>query len=257
MRDGPSVLIHRKESATQRVPANLVSRVVIIGNVRLDAGAITLFTENDIPVAFMNHSGEEAAVAIPYNHRLAKHYEEQKVFLKDPENIERYAKWAVTKRMVIQTNVLKRLFKQQAYNFRFGVGEGNYQQMISELKPEGEGKWAVVNSIVMNLFRGLIIGHLIRADLDPHCGVIHRRHNFGLALDFCHITGGESDMQTIQFFRSADVRLFLQNRAHNLAVTDSGMKNIIHRFENRQDALSNMVEIIIDEMFELMRELRT
>lgn len=256
MRDGPSVWIKWMDRSGQRVPVRLVSRVVVIGNVKIDSGSITLFTENDIPVVFMSYSGDESAVAVPYNHKLHQHYEEQKVFLETHENSERYRKWADTKRMVIQVNVLKRLFQKIAYKFRFGVGEGNYRELLSELKPSDEEKWLMVAGIVNNLFRGLIIEHLLKADLDPHLGIIHRRHNFGLALDICHIMGAEGDMQGLQFFRCAETGQYIEKRDSRWTVTTAGMRNIIQRFENRRADLSNMVEIIIDEFFELMRELR-
>lgn len=258
LRDGPSVWIKWMDRAGQRVPVRLISRVVIIGNVKLDSGTITLFTENNVPVIFMNFSGEELAVAIPYNHRLARHYEEQRVFIETKENSERYTNWANTKRMVIQVGMLRRLFnKKIAHKIRFGLGEGNYQELISQMKPPDEDKWMVVTGIVSNLFRGLIIEHLLRADLDPHLGVIHRRHNFGLALDICYIMGGESDTQGLQFFRCGKDKPYMERRGNGWAVTDTGMKNIIQRFENRREALTSMIEGIIDELFDLMRELRT
>jgi len=120
-RDGPSIWIHWVERSGQRVPVRLISRVVIIGNVKLEAGAITLFTKNDIPVIFMSCSGEEEAVAIPYNHRLAKHYGEQKILFDAPENEKRYENWVETKRMVIQVNMLKRLQKKMSDELHFGL----------------------------------------------------------------------------------------------------------------------------------------
>lgn len=256
LRDGPSVWVTRTGSAGQRVPVGLVNRVVIIGNIRLDSGVITLFAENDIPVVFISRSGEEEAVVVPYNHRLSRHYNEQKVFLKEPWNTERYKRWAETKRMVIHVDVLKRLFKGMTRRLRYGLGEGNYQKLISVLKPDEE-RWVVVNSIVNNLFRGLIIGRLKSADLDLHTGVIHRRHNFGLVLDICYVMGGESDIQSVQFFKSSGSDAFIEKNNGGWAVTEAGMKNIIHRFENRREALSILINGIVDELFELMRELRT
>lgn len=255
-RDGPSVWIERREKAGQRVPARLLGRVVIIGNVRLDAGTITLFTENDIPVVFMNRSAEEVAVAIPYNHRLPSHYEEQKVFLMSAETISRYEQWAQAKRTVIQVGTLKRLYSGIASRIRYGIGEGNYQELLADLKPRSEEKWRLAMNVITNLFRGMIIERLLKADLDPHLGVLHRRHNFGLALDFCHILGAESDLQCIQLFRSEDLDSFMELTSKGWRVTARGMRSIVHRFENRRAVLENMVEITIDEIFELMRELR-
>ncbi|MCX7794691.1 MAG: CRISPR-associated endonuclease Cas1 [Thermodesulfovibrionales bacterium] len=255
LRDGPSVWIKDRFTAGRRIPARLISRVVIIGNVRIDAQAITLFAENNIPVIFMQRNGQEVAVTIPYNHKLAAHYEEQKILLQSDKNIEKYTNWAKTKRMTIQLKVLNRLFKNRAFRFYNEIGEGNYQLIINRLKPSEE-KWNVLNEIITNILRGLIIERLIKADLDPHTGVIHRRHNFGLALDICYIMGAEIDIQALQFFRSGTEN-FLVKKSSGWEVNSQGMQNILHRFENRRDVLTRTVEEIIDEIFELIRELRT
>ncbi len=255
-RDGPSLLIKADGGAAQRVPIRLVGRVVIIGNVKLEAGAITLFTEHHIPVVFINRSGEESAVAIPYNHRLPKHYEEQRVFLSSEKNISRYKNFANVKRMNIQMQVLNRMFNNNKLRLPHEIGEGNYEILINNFKPKDREKWHIVSEVVNNLLRSIIISSLLKADLDPHIGVIHRRHNFGLALDICYIMGAESDIQCIQFFRSANSNLCFGQKEGRLEITEHGMKDLIHRFENRLKALQNMIEGIIDELFELMRELR-
>jgi len=257
LRDGPSVLIASREKACRRVPVRLIGRVVIMGNVRVDARAITLFTGNDVPVVFLSRTAEEVAVAIPYNHRLPAHYEQQKVFLESQHNTGRFKEWADTKRMVIQSNVLKRMFRSLAGILRYGVGEGNYQELLSGMKPSDEEQWETVTNVVHNLLRGLIIEHLMKAGLDPHLGVVHRRHNFGLALDICHIMGAESDVQCLQFFRRAGDRPYIEKKGRRWVVTDAGMLNIVQRFENRRRTLDSLVAQIIDEIFELMRELNT
>lgn len=256
LRDGPSVWIKDRATAGRRIPVRLVSRVTVIGNVRIDSGAITLFAENNIPVIFMHRTGEEIAVVIPYNHRLPTHYEEQKVLLQSEENIQRYTHWAKKKRMTIQLKVLSRFFKNRAFRFYNEIGEGNYQLILKNLKPE-EPKWLVVSELITNLLRGLIIERLMKADLDPHTGVIHRRHNFGLALDLCYIMGAEVDMQASQFFRSPESTTWMIKKSDRLELTGQGIKNIIHRFENKRLIVTEIVEGIIDELFELIRELRT
>ncbi|MFN3533313.1 MAG: hypothetical protein ACK41Q_12510, partial [Candidatus Brocadia sp.] len=89
-------------------------------------------------------------------------------------------------------------------------------------------------------------------DLDPHMGVMHRRRDFGLALDICFILGPEIDIQSVQFLcgkRDMDHR-------KNKEILSDDMKAIAARFENRKDTLVSMTEHIIDGMFELIRELR-
>lgn len=257
MRDGPSVLIKSDEIADRRIPVRLIGRVIIIGSVRLDADIITLFAEHNVPVIFMTRNSEESVVAIPYNHRLARHYEEQKIFLYSNQNISRYEHWANTKRMTIQLKVFKRLLKSRELKLNRDIGEGNYQLILKSLKPADEDRWIIISEIASNLLRGLIIERLLKADIDPHTGIIHRRHNFGMALDLCYIMGAESDMQSLQFLNNAKLNPYFERRHNRLEVSSSGMRDIIHRFENRKEALGNTIENIIDELFELMRELRT
>ncbi len=101
----------------------------------------------------------------------------------------------------------------------------------------------------------MIVEKLMNNGLDPHLGVINRRHNFGLALDICYIMGGLSDLQTLQFFSSCRERNLIEKTDDHWIVTDEGIKDIVHRFENKRMALLEKVENIIDEIFVLMREM--
>ena len=258
IRDGPSIWVKEDGKAGRRIPVRLVGRVIIIGNVMLDSGAITLFADNNIPITFMNRRTEETAVVIPYNHRLANHYREQRMLLDSNENIAHYEEWANAKRALLQLGFIKK-FLPHRFNIlrKKGFGEGNYQEILKGIKKVSEEKWLVVNSVITDIFRNMIIEGLIKADLDPHLGVVHRRHNFGLALDICYIMGGESDIQTLQFFRTDENRSLIVNENKDWFITDEGIKNIVHRFENRRSDLRGKLEIIIDELFDLMREIST
>ena len=64
-------------------------------------------------------------------------------------------------------------------------------------------------------------------------------------------------MQSIQFFKSyKDKKLIIREKSQ-WVVTNEGIRNIVHRFENKRKELRNKIENIIDELFELIRELRT
>lgn len=257
LRDGPSIWVKEDGKAGRRIPARLVSRVVIIGNLKMETGAITLFTENGIPVTYMNMHGKEVAVTIPYNHNLPRHYEEQKVFLETEENIQRFKRWALAKRRQVQIDTIKRLSRSIAAAFICrGFRERDYQEFINGYISVRQEQWKVISDIIGNLFREMIIGNLMKADLDPHMGVLHRRHNFGLALDICYIMGPEIDLQSIQFFRCSKECNFMIKGNQGWSVSKDGMKDIVHRFENRRKALKEMIEMILDELFGLMRELR-
>jgi CRISPR/Cas system-associated endonuclease Cas1 len=256
-RDGPSVWIKEDGKAGRRIPARLIGRVVIIGNLRLEAGVITLFTNNDIPVTFINHRGDAVAVAIPYNHHLPRHYEEQKIFLEAEGNIERYKSWLYARSKETQINVIRRISKGVAELFvTKGFREKDYQRFIERFKPSKDEQWKVVSGVTSNLFREMTIGCIVKADLDPHLGILYRRHNFSLALDICHILEAETDMQCIQFLKTAREKVYMVKDRIGWSVSNEGMRDVIHRFENRRKQLSETVEKLIDDIFELMRELR-
>jgi CRISPR/Cas system-associated endonuclease Cas1 len=262
LRDGPSVWIKEDGKAGRRIPARLVGRVVVIGNLRLEAGVITLFTQNDIPVTFINRRGDELAVAMPYNHHLPRHYEEQKIFLDVDENIERFKCWLYARRKETQINVIRRFSKGFAGLFTAkGFREKDYCRFIERFKPSKDEQWKVVSGVISNLFREMIIVEMIivcllKADLDPHLGVLYRRHNFRLALDISYVLEAEIDMQCIQFLKTAEEMSHIVRDQSGRFVSKEGMRDIIHRFENRRKYLFETVEKLIDDIFELMRELR-
>lgn len=256
MRDGPSIWVREEGRAGRRIPVRLVSRVVIIGNVTLDAGTVTLFAENNVPITFITGRNTEAAVALPYNHRLPEHYAEQRILLESETNIEHYRKWTEAKRSLIQMRMLRRFFPDSyAAKVAPGLGSGNYDKLFASMKKGAEEQWYIVSSFVLNIFRTLIIERIVACRLDPHFGVIHRRHNFGLALDICYMIGGEGDMQTIRFFSSSGIGDLMVKQNRQWVLTSAGIKNIIHRFENRREVIKDTVENILDELFVLMREM--
>jgi len=256
-RDGPSIWVKENGKAGRRIPARLVGRVVVIGNLRLEAGVITLFTQNDIPVTFINHRGDELAVAMPYNHHLPRHYEEQKIFLDVDDNIERFKCWLYARRKETQINVIRRFSKGFAGLFTAkGFREKDYCRFIEKFKPSNNEQWKVVSGVISNLFREMIIVCLLKADLDPHLGMLYRRHNFSLALDICYILEPEIDIQCIQFLRGAREKGCMVREKIGWAVSKDGMRDIIHRFENRRKQIHATIERLIDDIFELMRGLR-
>lgn len=250
LRDGPSVWVKEEGKSGKRIPVKLVGRVVVIGNVRLDAGIITLFADNDIPVIFMNKRGQEAAVTIPFNHHLPERHEEQKIFLYNEKNILSFKTWLFSQRRKLQIKTLKRLSEAAADKM---ISEGfrgkDYRLFITRFISSKEEQYKAVKGIINNLLKEMVVESLIKADLDPHTGVLNRRHNFGLALDICYAIEPEADLQCIRFIKASQVT---QNRI----MSKEDIKDIAHRFENKRKIVHEIIETIIDDLFKLMRELR-
>jgi hypothetical protein len=63
-RDGPSLWIERAGSAGSRVPVRLVRRVLISGNVTLDAESLTAFARRGVPITLVSRTGEPLAMVV-------------------------------------------------------------------------------------------------------------------------------------------------------------------------------------------------
>lgn len=247
-RDGPSVLITKKGKASTRIPVRLIDKVIVIGNVRIDSYSLLLFSENQIPVLFLDNKNTEQALLLPYNHKLPAYYKAQKLLLNSEQAIKRFKKWIKIRRMLEQVRVLRALFKN--FNIPDEIGEGNYQFILSKIKPNN-GKWNIIKEIVQNFIKAILTNCLLRVQIDLHLGVIHKRVNFGLLLDLLMIFEPEADLEAVKFF------LIIKNsNSTDNDLTEYEIKNIIERFENKKESITNAVETVIDELIEILRDIR-
>lgn len=253
LRDGPSLYIIEDGKAGRRVPVNLIDRVVIIGGVDINSLVITLFTDNNIPVTFLNRRGEEIAVALTYNRNISYYYHTQRIFLNSTENVERFKNIIKSWRHRIQLDVIRRLSKRLIINVNeTGFTEKDYEKIIDACGIKERHLYHQIHNIISGLFRELIISQVLKVGLDPHIGVLHRRHNFGFVLDIYHMLNPEEDMQAIQFLRNKNIKNLIKGED----VSSEGIKEIVVRFENRKDWIINKIEQIFDDIFEAMRELK-
>ena len=65
-RDGPSLWVHQSNSAGQRVPARLVRRAIVVGNVALDSASLTLLAQRGVPVTLLDRRGEPLAMVLGF-----------------------------------------------------------------------------------------------------------------------------------------------------------------------------------------------
>jgi CRISPR/Cas system-associated endonuclease Cas1 len=230
---------------------------VIIGNLKLEADVITLFTRQEVPVTLINRRADSVAVFMPFHENLSHYYEKQKSFLSTDAQINRFKDWLYARRRNVQIYVLRRLSKKTARSFvKNGFREQDYQKFIAAFNPSGKDEWKVVSNIIISLFREMIIGCIIRADLSPHIGILNRRYNFGLALDILHILMPLADLQCIQFLRNEKDKGYMKRDLSGLYVTREGMRDVAQRFENIRKTTQKHTDMLLDHIFELMRELR-
>lgn len=254
IRDGPSIVVKEEGKSGRRVPARIIQRVVIIGNIKLETSLITLFTQNNVPVTFFDKKGNQVAVTLPYKQHLPGHYKVQRIFFESDYNNKRFMTFLRAYRQRVQIDVLKRLLKGRMPDSYVSVGlkEEDYQQVMDNIISPYRERFQHIRNAVSAVFTEMVTSKLIASDLDPHMGVMHRRRDFGLALDICHMLGPEMDIQSVQYFRGK------KGPGHrtNKEASSEDIKATVVRFENRKEALVFMTEHIIDGIFELIRELR-
>lgn len=255
MRDGPSLWIREKDKAGTRIPARLVNMVFIVGNIKMDAGTLTLFTENNTPVTFMNRKGEAIGVVMPYNHTLPNHHEQQRRFLLRDENVEAFKKWILSQRRETQITVMKKINWEKAQDFLTkGFRESDYAEIINGHRYAKEAEWVTAYGVVNNLIMEMVIREIINSELDPHMGITSRNCNFGFALDLYPIMSPEAELMTLQFFTSCRWHGYVAWSEKKCILTKDGLKNIVHRFENRKTLLARRLDMAIRGYFDLLRQ---
>lgn len=258
LRDGPSIWVREDGKAGRRIPARLIGHVVIVGNVKLDADSITLFTKNNIPVTFMDNKGNEVAFTIPNNLKGNNHYHDQKKILEKQKYIEHYRQWLESERRRLQLKVISKLDRKIARVYtKHGFKEEDYQDFIIRNLDDTNYKVVqLVKNIISNFMKELILASVLSSGLDPHIGIINRREDYGLVFDIFYAVEPEVHLQTIQFFYLAKYKDYIYMSSTGLSISKEGMKNIINRFENKKRLSIDFIEHIIDGLFETMRNIK-
>ncbi len=252
-RDGPSIWIKDRDRAGYRVPVALIGRVVVIGNILLDTGAVTLFSESGVPVVFMSRLADEIAFATPVKGELPAHYLLQRSIAGDEAVRATFLVWKRNWQASFQKNVIKRLYSSLAADIRMNLQEGDYAEMLSYLRPWDEAKWSIVMQFVDILLMGVVIEELHSAGIDPHPAIIRKQERYGLARDICDVLQPEIDIQSLQFFDSTIEKPSQDRKFQSSRLTEHAVKDIVHRFENRRLATQRMIAALIEDLILIMR----
>ncbi len=242
-RDGPSVLIERKNKAPVRIPVNYVDKVIILGNVELDSFSLTLFSSHRIPVLIINRD-REFSLILPPNKDLSDLSREQKRLLSSSVLIDKYRSTILRRRFEEERKVIRILFDKISIN-----PQDRYHTIINKIKPS-EFLWNKVKAIIANLIQINIIERIMSARLNPHLGVINKACNYGLVYDIYHIFEPEADLQTAKFFCLSKLKNDFANNPH---ISHEILEIMINNFEKRQAEISNSIDMVISEILEIMR----
>ena len=243
------MLVKEPGKAERRVPARLIGRVVIVGNIEMESGVVTLFAQQGTPVLFLDSKDSRPAITLLCDERGPQRWTRQHYLFRRPPSSERFSMWLESRRRLSIIKTVRRLSPRLGKKFqREGFREKHYQAL---LKPLGRNnpRWRVLVGMLRAMTLEFVIPFLERAKLDPHCGILHRGEDFGLALDFCWVLEPELHYQALRFFKDPSRRGGLPWRPQG-----DEMREVIQRFENRKGYLSSEVQALVDEIIELMRQ---
>lgn len=192
-RDGPSLWIEQDGSAGRRIPARLIRRVIIRGNVSLDSGSLLLFTERGVPITLIRQDGRCRAVVLPIHGGNERRRARQRSTWEDPEKRERLVAWLAAWEHGRRVALITRLDPSQVRLWKHtGFRGEDYDAWLAErfdlcLKENGERAFAA------SLLFEYILAHVTGEGWDPHVGIRHAAGPLGFVHDVTDALGAEAD----------------------------------------------------------------
>ncbi|ACI22190.1 MULTISPECIES: CRISPR-associated endonuclease Cas1 [Thermodesulfovibrio] len=249
-RDGPSVLIERNFAAPVRIPADYIDKVIIYGNVEIDAFSITLFSSKFIPILIIGRH-EESSIILPNTSELKSYTKYQIMMLDSKKIVESFINWIKERRAQNQKKVLNSLFENISISIE--AEDRNYNVMINKIKPS-DFLWSRVKEIMQNLIIITILSNLIKFKLDPHIGVINQGYNYGLVFDIYQIYEPYADFLTFQFFYADGANIdFIKNPDLNY----DRLRFLIDKFEKKKDDIEQELNSSIAQILSFLRSIST
>ncbi len=255
-RDGPSLWIKEKGRAGRRVPAKLINMVYVIGNIRMEAGVITLFTENGIPVTFLNVKGEVTGLALPGSFQNgAGIMARQRAVFESGRRRDQYRTWLLSVRRRYQLKTLQHAAGSTAILYMDkGFRERDYRSCIEKARRGNEQRWRAACTIVGNLMTEMVVGRIMEAGLDPHAGARSGEHYFTFAHDLCRALLPLADLFLLRFVETSRDHHFAVDRANKCLLSREGIRNLVYRFEESKKMLLQETDNTVLSFFEFMRE---
>lgn len=245
-RDGPSVLIERKYKAPVRIPADYIDKVIIYGNVELDAFSITLFTSKHVPILILGRHGE-SSIVLPYTNEIKDYSKYQSMMLASKKLVDDFKSWILTKRAENQKKLVNRLFKNITVSINHE--DSSYRAMINKIKPNNF-VWALIKEIMANFLIITILSRLINSKLDPHIGIIYQGSNYGLVFDIYYMYEPFADYMAFQFFYADGVNIdFIKNPDLNTET----LQMVIDKFEKKKEEIEYELNSTISHIFSYLR----
>jgi CRISPR/Cas system-associated endonuclease Cas1 len=191
--DGPSLWVTPKGKAGRRIPARLIGRVVIFGNVRVGIDMIVLFAARGIPVSFYSRKGEPLATALPRMPVPGVNADRLRDAMETAGGMERLADWMKSRRTAFMLEWLREAGHPMAAAIESsGLDEASYERAAARRFGDA-ARYAETAGLLRGMVEETALNVIVKAGLDAHIGIRQNGRDFGLCADFGWIMRGEID----------------------------------------------------------------
>ncbi len=241
-RDGPSLWIEQPGSAGRRVPVRLIRRVLIAGNVALDAESLTAFAERGVPITLVSREGEPLAMVVGCAAGLFARRGLQAGALENPRVRERVSAWLRAWERGRWLALATRLDPVTALQWRGrGVRQADYEAWVQRqgrLRSASFRRRGVFHAAVSTL----ALDQIADAGWDPHLGVAHRGEPLGFVKDCAAAIQADADQVWLESGKLA-------------GGTGSALTvDVAASFEQRRPHLNRLLARLLDQYAELLQE---
>lgn len=241
-RDGPSLWIEQAGRAGQRVPVRLVRRVIVAGNVALDAGSLALLAERGIPVALFDRHGTPQAVVLGLRDGLRQRRARQVALSEDREKHERIVAWLDAWERGRQWRLLRRLDPARAHLWRrTGFRSCDYEQWIA-VEARARGRSPQLRMFLRGMLQALVASEILSAGWDPHAGVRQRSTLLGFVKDCTSALHPDADQLWLTAPAAPDQSQSVLTRA------------VAAHFDAARGRMETLVRVMLDQFARLLWE---
>ncbi|RMH36984.1 MAG: hypothetical protein D6690_04890 [Nitrospirae bacterium] len=240
-RDGPSLWIEQAEQAGRRVPARLVRRVLIRGNVALDTGSMMLFADRGVPITLLRRDGTPSAVILPISSNDQRRVMRQLGTIEDRQKRNRLIAWLEAWQHGRQMALAGRIAPQVLAQWkRDGFRPEDYEAVLEHHvdRPVAEsGERAFVAGLLFEF----VLSELASEGWDPHVGIRRSTGPLGLAHDLTEALGPEAD------------RVWIEAMANNRAPFATSF-GLVREFERANGRLTKLLRLMLRQYERLLWE---
>jgi hypothetical protein len=242
--DGPSLWVEQANRAGQRIPARLVRRAIVVGNVALDSASLTVLAQRGVPIALFNRRGQPLAMVIGLQDGEPQRRARQAALSEDREKRERISAWLDAWERGRQLRVARRLDAEKSRQWRrSGFRQADYEELILA-DARARGRRLSERAFLRGALLELVAAEMAIEGWDVHTGVRHPGETCGFAKDCASALSPEADQLWISLPRQKpeDKRPY-------------ATRSLAERFEARRKALEALVRLMLEQYARLLWEI--